>query len=686
MAFKGMDERFTASMRQIYDAHSTTEGGPGGRNDQPYVEIKPYDKSREDTKNDSRFLPIGSVKRDLARLGKFSKSNAGLMFLVKQQTLQTGNTFSETRLLNPLFVMGNVVPYIHLRRPLSTPASFSVDSPSNLVSAAASFLTGKKSTATGPSPASLDSKIGKAGRLQVSTSKNATGRVMGTVGAQGLLSMLPPNKIVNAITGILSLKDQGSLGINERPEFNVDGKGEYFSIALWKGTVRKNNSLSSNVESAILSLRAGNIKGAVSNIASAVSTALRGKAPNGRNGVRADMAASHRYFIASATKKEGYFNFDQDEASYVDTISAFAFLNRRPYVLGDGPAAPTPFNATLAPKKSATNALASIRKSVVSAFNTAVGSLTNNIVPTFKFNTPAGNDNLAESKMRFKESSLSSMYDTDKRMDFIKDTLAAQSKKSKAYWKSNPMGGGLVGDGYTPTRTGDSDITIDPTVRTGHRQYLHDNQQSVYEKSGTTYTDRKTIDAIRKDSNDFIDLWFFDFVNKTTIPFRAFISNINESVKPEMSDTRYVGRIERNVVYVGTSREVSFQLKLHAFNDTEMGKLYRKFNYLTGLCYPSKYDSGFMVPPFVKLTLGDVYRDQPGYLTSVTYQIEDGISWEIDKKNNTQAPHGITANIAFAIIEKSQMNANSVFYPFGVPRTEDAKTFANAVPFIPIGF
>ena len=176
---------------------------------------------------------------------------------------------------------------------------------------------------------------------------------------------------------------------------------------------------------------------------------------------------------------------------------------------------------------------------------------------------------------------------------------------------------------------------------------------------------------------------FFDYVNSKVIPFRAFITNIAENVNPIYTDTRYIGRVDRNVVYTGVLRKVSFTLKVFAFSGGEMDRIWTKINYLTGLCFPAMYDSfGFAVPPLVKLTIGDVYRDQPGYIESITHQIEDGTSWEL--QNGHQAPQGVTMQINFSIMEKTQLNAANIFsaisdlsvandanmfYPVGVTRS-----------------
>lgn len=57
-----------------------------------------------------------SARRDFNRMFQFSKSAQGLVFLGKQTFLQTGNTFAQTRLYNPLNVQIHSVPFVHMSR------------------------------------------------------------------------------------------------------------------------------------------------------------------------------------------------------------------------------------------------------------------------------------------------------------------------------------------------------------------------------------------------------------------------------------------------------------------------------------------------------------------------------------------------------------------------------------------
>jgi hypothetical protein len=69
-------------------------------------------------KAQQRSLPVLAALDDVKRLAKFQVSGKGLLFLAQQALLQTGNAFVSTRVVNPLFVVGNGVPFLHLNRSL----------------------------------------------------------------------------------------------------------------------------------------------------------------------------------------------------------------------------------------------------------------------------------------------------------------------------------------------------------------------------------------------------------------------------------------------------------------------------------------------------------------------------------------------------------------------------------------
>jgi hypothetical protein len=677
MAFKGLEDRFTEKAHDLYRKYSTTDGANHNLGaPQPFLEIKPDDSNASETTSDSRSLPIFSTKRDLIRIGKFSKMGGGLLWLAKQELLQTGNTFNETRIINPLFVLQNTVPFTHARRTFRSASNQTPDG-----------------DITRKSPAS-DEQVGAAGRLQLATARAAIQNVVGKSSTDSLLSLVSGN-FFTQIVDIISDTIQGSIeGIDERPELNVNG--EYFSVLVWKG-FSKRHSFTSDANAVFQNLLSGNIKGAINAFSRLRSTIkddisnLRGKV-NGNSidgrGDRYSGAQGRRYFITDSGNADRYLEdsiiFRADASGHEVPVVHITYLDRKPWRLeGDHDIMPTVTGKTLTISdkvNSFTSKTNDLFKKVENAIRNPVGS----ILGTIPKKTLVGQlltdaakdvlggkldpqDNPAENNMLFPGVSLTGYYN-DTRFDDIRDAIKNQQETQTKYWDTVNQAPKLGFEGGL--KAGES-IDIDPKIRNKSRRYFHDkmNETGVISNGADDLiVPDSMINDLRKTyGRDLINIFFFDFVNKKTVPFRAFIANVTENVNPEFRDTKYIGRIERNVVYTGVQRDLSFTLHVYAFSESEMTKIWEKINYMTGLCYPAAYEqNGFMVPPFIKMTMGDYYRDQPGYLRNLTYVIDDNTSWNID--DNAQAPYGVTMNISFAVIEKTQAQAGTTFYPYNRPR------------------
>lgn len=677
MAFKGLEERFLDVAHDLYRKFSTTDGSQKGLGSpEPYLEIKPDDSNASDTTNDTQAVPVFSTARDVIRIGRYSKATSGLLFLAKQEMMQTGNTFNETRLINPFFVIQNTIPFIHARR---------------------NFRSASNETPGGDfthkSPGS-DELVGAAGRLQTSSAKDAIQRVMGRSSGDSLISLIPSNIITDIFSTILSIVQGGIEGIDQRPELDING--QYFSVLTWKG-FSKRHSFTSDANAAIQNLLSGNIKGAINSFYRLRSTikndlsnlggTIKGNSIDGR-GDRYGAAQGRRYFITDADNADRYLPdsiiFRADATGREVPIVHIAYLDRKPWAMkGDTDIMPTMKTGTLS-LTSKVNAFTSEVNGLINKINNAIRNPLGTIASAIPKKTLVGQlltdaakdvlggkldpiGNPAENAMLFPGVSLDSYYN-DTRFDDIRNSIQTQKDAQTKYWNTvNPTAnlgfqGGL--------KAGES-VEIDPKIRNTSRRYFHDrlNETGVIDnQNNDVVIPESTINNIKSVyGQDLINVFFFDFVNKKTIPFRAFISNPNESVTPEFHDTRYIGRIERNVVYTGVQRDLNFQLHVYAFSESEMPKIWEKINYMTGLCYPANYEgNGFLVPPFIKLTLGDYYRDQPGYIRSITYTITDDTSWNIDP--GFQAPLGILMNITFSVIEKTQAQAGTNFYPFGRKR------------------
>lgn len=674
MAVQTLLSKFQADMDTLYGKFS-----PKTSDNEPYITSRPDDTNRPDVTTDTRAVPFNSIQLDFERMTAWSKSSKGLQWYLDQAALQTTNTFAETRIYDPAFVLGNTQPFVHLRRELAVASGNDVAGDLEYLSAA--------STPT----------IGAAGRLQHATSQGVVSLI--TNGGQNnlyadIIKVIPPVTALKVIGGILGILQDGILGVNQRPEFDMDGSGTYdqlYSVAIHNG-FQKVNAPGDKLDKITSDLRSGNFAGAVQNTIALGSQLISDAAAIG-NGISSLFGnrnlplnittptigpmptPGNRYFITGLDSVDRYLEGTVDISNDIP-VASLSFLVRQPTIYPDGPATMVIPNA---PSSTSPNSLAGILAGLPS-LSSPITIPEISSIPALVGDTQT---NAAENAMKYAGASLDQTYQNDSRAQFIRDTLTSQQSTWLASIPTTRtgFGGGLAnGVAATPNSSAKQKFTIGKN-KNGAYQYFYDKLNSdpstvIIQETGFV-TSNDTRDAVRESADNLVDLFFFDFVNKKTIPFRAFITEISENIMPEWSDMHYVGRIERNIVYTGVKRELSFAIYAHAFNDDELSAVWRKINYLTGLCFPASYDpNGFLVPPLVKLTIGDYYNNQPGYIKSITYNIENDTPWEITPE--IQVPHGIKINILYSVIEKGKMTPldytpgdstfkGETFYSYGRP-------------------
>jgi hypothetical protein len=197
MAFTTLAERYEQRSKDIYSKFQPSSGQP--------VTIRPTGAGnpavlggRNFIKYDTRALPIISVARDTLRLSNFFRTNEGVLFLAKQLLLQTGNTFENTKVLNPLSFLLNVTPHtFRFRRHIESDRT--------------------------------------AGYLQTYTIK----KLATPSESSGLASRLAGARSISAIAGAFAQPNLASAQITEgwggnRPEFSAFAKdGKYFGPNLY---------------------------------------------------------------------------------------------------------------------------------------------------------------------------------------------------------------------------------------------------------------------------------------------------------------------------------------------------------------------------------------------------------------------------------------------------------------------
>ena len=115
----------------------------------------------------------------------------------------------------------------------------------------------------------------------------------------------------------------------------------------------------------------------------------------------------------------------------------------------------------------------------------------------------------------------------------------------------------------------------------------------------------------------------------TTTTFRAFLTGYNDSHEAQWDAKRYTGRGENFYTYQGHDRTVKFNFKVAAQSKYEMAPLYRKLNFLLSSLYPDYNKSNYLRGNITTLTIGDLFVNTPGILTSLNLTVNDDYPWEI---------------------------------------------------------
>lgn len=173
------------------------------------------------------------------------------------------------------------------------------------------------------------------------------------------------------------------------------------------------------------------------------------------------------------------------------------------------------------------------------------------------------------------------------------------------------------------------------------------NQRGFYFNGENTTPHFKRIDRnIMLVSFDTIDP--FTAAKARTVVFSAYLSGFKYNSNSTWNPVKYVGRSESFYTFTEHKRDVSFNIQVPCFNRTHLLEKHRALSELQS-AGAGKYDSNNRLGGVItKVTLGNYLVEEPGILTSVSFDIPDISSWDIDEKLAMY----INAQFSFTIIGK----------------------------------
>ena len=163
-----------------------------------------------------------------------------------------------------------------------------------------------------------------------------------------------------------------------------------------------------------------------------------------------------------------------------------------------------------------------------------------------------------------------------------------------------------------------------------------------------------------ENGQDLITFYFEDGVEGTNVmPFRCTMTGFTDSFNPGWDRIDIMGRPDGAYLYTSFDRQVSFNFTVAALSRSEMIPMWRKLNYLSTYTMPDFIGSARPSGPFMRISIGDLFKNTPGFISSLSYTIPDETTWDIaeDAKvtvnanvNAKQLPMAMEVAMSFTIV------------------------------------
>lgn len=631
MSFKNLEQRYNENINKLYAGAKTKfEGGKPstGAADDPILVRAPGD-NQNGLRQEGRGAPFVSAPRDVKRLTLFQTSKTGILFLAKQQLLQTGNTFEYTRTLNPLFVIGNAVPFIHAKR---STRSLKLKGPLGI-----SITLGKQDKVNKGSVGSSDrGNLNRIGQLQQeSFDRFRTLNLGGLI--KKVLTASPIGKLVSAAITKRSVGDDDDLRkryTNSRPELMQD----------------------------VISKLAGRVTNVLN---SALGTSFE---PDFGYVVFKQRQSQQYNLGKTITITPKYGHSGAAYETYLTLTNGKAKWSWTSEILGNTDYLNSKIRPTLEPVGEQQPILTNINTRTPSLSEVAAADT---LLTRFENSTTI--QELRTSELERSQYIIDSYFNEVTNGEITTQPFLKYFDSDQESISSLDAG---VDQGDGSKTLNAKYIAANRTNKTKRISYIKDPANKEYKnlKVDDAYSNLPGMEA-SPDQQNFADpiTVSFAMANKAHIQFRAFITNLQQNATPEYTQLQYIGRVEKFINFKGIQRDITFKLGVIAFSKEELDIVWSRINYLTGMVYPYGFTHGILQPNIIRLTIGKVYIDQPGYVASLTTNFNElSESWDIDK----QVPIAAQMDVKFILIEKSTKIATSPFY--GITE-QNTKYFATSL-------
>ena len=615
---------------------------------EPYIYTY-IDKANKfpNTTYDSRSFPVGSSLIDVLRVGKFLTSGRGVGFLAKQFILQTGQSFNETRIYNPL---------------------------SSIVAAG----RGATLNLIGRPQRNFDTSAGLLGLLNSLVGVNLTSNVNAPNGTTGPDSL--PSINVKSDGKGLSRAQSANAGLNNfKSKWGDPSGGLGFIAAAFSNFIpaTQKNIIYKSSEGAY-GLMVKDKKGKLSSTdVDGVVNPIYQQWIGGSNEIRKNgeyTTQAGRYFISDNGSANFIFNKDLTGLTITGlgavgySVAESTNTLKSGFRYGDAIGADVnddfeSSDVMIQYKDYIDTATTYPSKQVDLKSTTALNTVLQSVITNLKSVSPSENDPTIGLY------SVNIPNDTRILSNGQGGTLAGSGYNRLFQTKNQHVGNGsnnMNGKDYplgllasyraSATRLVSDDLTDNgKSLRLPSKKFDSLNTLTVItnsDKSSPNSLGWKTLNWSPYD-HDQIAFYFYDVVNQNYIPFRAIVTGISEGSSANWDELSFIGRADKVFSYSGFTRTLSFKLNIVIMSLAELLPTWQRINYITTIIKPSNYTSDtvaatgasletvnnvanrFMIPPMMMLTLGDMYKQQPVIIKNITTTIPEDASWETLNEDNS---------------------------------------------------
>jgi hypothetical protein len=220
--------------------------------------------------------------------------------------------------------------------------------------------------------------------------------------------------------------------------------------------------------------------------------------------------------------------------------------------------------------------------------------------------------------------------------------------------------------GLTTNKTGDNGV-VDLV---GQGRYLDSYNLHL------PYTgDNKKIDGSENsiDTQDFVTLKFYSVAKSASVNFRATITGLTETFAPSWEASKFIGNPFSFHTYSGIERTIQFNFKVYSLSANEHTAAWERINFLASLVYAQEYiRENAVVPPFLKFTLGDMFKNKECFIDSLIYTIDDNNVWETGEyAADYKLPRIIDVGVTLKFVESKSSTFQKNLYGFNSVYKDD---------------